>query len=286
MKKFYFGAMIALAATAFLSSCEKNGTESEPVALSTPVLTVVEQTESSFMVIWDLVENAVSYTYTINNGTEESTTNESAQFTDLTEGTYTVKVKAVAPEGDEFIDSDWASINVTLEGEDNPDNPDTGIDGQYTANVDGVDVVYEIVSDGGEYKVFPLTYISGDEAYYTATLSDNALTVSLTGIDVNVEGMGLVSVIMCGYHTDPEDGELYLWPDENCVLEFGEDSFTATNGIFLGFNASDGKWYNWTGSTQEAGTVFTKTGDATGSQALSLGAAVASSASMSSVAAR
>lgn len=278
MKKFYFGAMIALAATAFLSSCEKNGTESEPVALSTPVLTVVEQTESSFMVIWDLVENAVSYTYTINNGTEESTTNESAQFTDLTEGTYTVKVKAVAPEGDEFIDSDWASINVTLEG--------TGIDGQYTANVEGVDVVYEIVSDGGEYKVFPLTYISGDEAYYTATLSDNALTVSLTGIDANVEGMGLVSVIMCGYHTDPEDGGLYLWPDENCVLEFGEDSFTATNGIFLGFNASDGKWYNWNGSTQEAGTVFTKTGDATGSQALSLGAAVASSASMSSVAAR
>ena len=277
MKKFYFGAMIALAATAFLSSCEKNGTESEPVALSTPVLTVVEQTESSFMVIWDLVENAVSYTYTINNGTEESTTNESAQFTDLTEGTYTVKVKAVAPEGDEFIDSDWASINVTLEG--------TGIDGQYTANVDGVDVVYEIVSDGGEYKVFPLTYISGDEAYYTATLSDNALTVSLTGIDVDVEGMGLVSVIMCGYHVDPEDGEMYLWPDENCVLEFGEDSFTATNGIFLGFQ-SGGSWYNWTGSTQEAGTVFTKTGDATGSQALSLGAAVASSASMSSVAAR
>ena len=97
--------------------------------------------------------------------------------------------------------------------------------------------------------------------------------------------MGLVSVIMCGYHTDPEDGELYLWPDENCVLEFGEDSFTATNGIFLGFQ-SGGSWYNWTGSTQEAGTVFTKTGDATGSQALSLGAAVASSASMSSVAAR
>lgn len=277
--------MIALAATAFLSSCEKTETESEPVALSTPVLTVVEQTESSFMVIWDLVENAVSYTYTINNGTEESTTDESAQFTDLTEGTYTVKVKAVAPEGDEFIDSDWASINVTLEGEDNPDNPDTGIDGQYTANVDGVDVVYEIVSDGGEYKVFPLTYISGDEAYYTATLSDNALTVSLTGIDVNVEGMGLVSVIMCGYHVDPEDGEMYLWPDENCVLEFGEDSFTATNGIFLGFQ-SGGSWYNWTGSTQEAGTVFTKTGDATGSQALSLGAAVASSAYMSSVAAR
>ena len=106
--------MIALAATAFLSSCEKEETV-DPVALKAPVLTVAEQTETSFMVIWDLVENAVSYTYTINDGAEENTTNQSAEFTDLTEGTYTVKVKAIAPEGDEYLDSDWASINVTLE---------------------------------------------------------------------------------------------------------------------------------------------------------------------------
>lgn len=373
MKKFISGAMIALAATAFLSSCEKEETV-DPVALKAPVLTVAEQTETSFMVIWDLVENAVSYTYTINDGAEENTTNQSAEFTDLTEGTYTVKVKAIAPEGDEFLDSDWASINVTIESAEDPEpeqlsapqlsiasqdetsfviewsevanavsyaytfnggaetatdalsaeftdltagdytvkvkavgdgtayvdsdwasinvtiesgdepDPDTDIAGQYAANVDGVDVVYEIVNEGGEYRVFPLTYINGDEAYYTATLSGNALTVSLTGIDVNVTDMGLVSVIMCGYHT-ADDGKTYLWPDENCVLEFGENSFTATNGIFLGFQ-SGGSWYNWTGSNQPAGTVFTKGDYTTGSRAASYGASVASSASQSSVAAR
>ena len=89
---------------------------------------------------------------------------------------------------------------------------------------------------------------------------------------------------MCGYHT-ADDGKTYLWPDENCVLEFGENSFTATNGIFLGFQ-SGGSWYNWTGSNQPAGTVFTKGDYTTGSRAASYGASVASSASQSSVAAR
>lgn len=374
MKRNFLGAMIALAASAILFSCEEPAPEPKPVPLATPVVSVSEQTETSFVIAWEAVEHAVSYTYTINDGAEENTTNQSAEFTDLTEGTYTVKVKAIAPEGDEFLDSDWASINVTIESAEDPEpeqlsapqlsiasqdetsfviewsevanavsyaytfnggaetatdalsaeftdltagdytvkvkavgdgtayvdsdwasinvtiesgdepDPDTDIAGQYAANVDGVDVVYEIVNEGGEYRVFPLTYINGDEAYYTATLSGNALTVSLTGIDVNVEGMGLVSVIMCGYHT-ADDGETYLWPDENCVLEFGENSFTATNGIFLGFQ-SGGSWYNWTGSNQPAGTVFTKGDYTTGSRAASYGASVASSASQSSVAAR
>lgn len=374
MKRNFLGAMIALAASAILFSCEEPAPEPKPVPLATPVVSVSEQTETSFVIAWEAVEHAVSYTYTINDGAEENTTNQSAEFTDLTEGTYTVKVKAIAPEGDEFLDSDWASINVTIESAEDPEpeqlsapqlsiasqdetsfviewsevanavsyaytfnggaetatdalsaeftdltagdytvkvkavgdgtayvdsdwasinvtiesgdepDPDTDIAGQYAANVDGVDVVYEIVNEGGEYRVFPLTYINGDEAYYTATLSGNALTVSLTGIDVNVEGMGLVSVIMCGYHT-ADDGKTYLWPDENCVLEFGENSFTATNGIFLGFQ-SGGSWYNWTGSNQPAGTVFTKGDYTTGSRAASYGASVASSASQSSVAAR
>ena len=371
MKRNFLGAMIALAASAILFSCEEPAPEPTPVSLATPVVSVTEQTETSFVIAWEAVEHAVSYAYTLNDGAEQNTSELSATFTDLTEGTYNVKVKAIAPEGEEYldsdwasidvtlevaepeqlaapqlsiasqdetsfviewsevanavsyaytfnggaetatdalsaeftdltagdytvkvkavgdgtayVDSDWASINVTIESGDEPD-PDTDIAGQYAANVDGVDVVYEIVNEGGEYRVFPLTYINGDEAYYTATLSGNALTVSLTGIDVNVEGMGLVSVIMCGYHT-ADDGETYLWPDENCVLEFGENSFTATNGIFLGFQ-SGGSWYNWTGSNQPAGTVFTKGDYTTGSRAASYGASVASSASQSSVAAR
>lgn len=371
MKKFYFGAMIALAATAFLSSCEKNGTESEPVALSTPVLTVVEQTESSFMVIWDLVENAVSYTYTINNGTEESTTNESAQFTDLTEGTYTVKVKAVAPEGDEFIDSDWATVSVTIEAAElaplaTPqltiadqtetsfiiswaaiegavsyaytlnDGSETTTEelsvefteltaGDYTVRVkavaDGVEyldsewaeitvsiitvdesvlgqyaitvqdqdgndiqVVYEITFDG-EYRVWPLSYITGEEAYYTATLSGKSLTISLNPLSVNVSGMGTVDAIMCAYHEDESDGNTYLWPEEACVLEFDETGFTTVNGIFLGFSYNN-SWYNWTGSVVLPGNQFVKGEYSTTSASSASSQSVAAQAVFNSVVAR
>lgn len=46
----------------------------DPVALGTPV-PVVDQaslSETSFTVTWEAVENAVSYAYTLNNGTEET----------------------------------------------------------------------------------------------------------------------------------------------------------------------------------------------------------------------
>lgn len=264
MKKFYFGAMIALAATAFLSSCEKNGTESEPVALSTPVLTVVEQTESSFMVIWDLVENAVSYTYTINNGTEESTTNESAQFTDLTEGTYTVKVKAVAPEGDEFIDSDWASISVTLEGKEDEPLDITG-----TWVLGGNE--YSIESDGANGYLVYTPFITGDGSAWTASLSDNVLTIDIVGPTINVEfnngEVKDVPVYMCAYHSNNGTG-MYLWPEENSVWEFtSNDSFVLTNGMFIGYqdNENPNSWWSWEGSSVDPDTEATRSTGGTSS---------------------
>ena len=380
MKRFIYGAMIALTATAFLSSCEKEK-PAEPVTLNAPTLAVVDQTETSFMVIWEVVENAVSYTYTINDGAEESTVNQSAEFTDLAAGTYTVKVKAIAPEGDEYLDSqwasidvtlgstepepeqlakpelsissqdetsfviewgevanaesyaytlnggeetataelsaeftdltagdytvkvkavgdgenyldsDWASINVTIESGDEPD-PEPGTDelvGQYAANVatdkGDVQVVYEITKEGDEYRVWPLTYLSGNSAYYTAVREGNTLKVSLDGIQVNVSGMGTVSTIMCAYHSNPADGKTYLWPSENCELEFDGTSFVAVNGIFLGFQ-SGGSWYNWTGSVQAEGTKFVKGEYDTSSTAVSAGAAAVSSAAFNGVLAR
>lgn len=264
MKKFYFGAMIALAATAFLSSCEKTETESEPVALSTPVLTVVEQTESSFMVIWDLVENAVSYTYTINNGTEESTTDESAQFTDLTEGTYTVKVKAVAPEGDEFIDSDWASISVTLEGKEDEPLDITG-----TWVLGGNE--YSIESDGANGYLVYTPFITGDGSAWTASLSDNVLTIDIVGPTINVEfengEVKDVPVYMCAYHSNNGTG-MYLWPEENSVWEFtSNDSFVLTNGMFIGYqdNEDSTSWWSWNGSNVAPDTEATRSTGGTSS---------------------
>ena len=117
--------MTAFASVALLASCEKDpepGPEpepepSEPTQLATPSLSVEDQTNTSFTVSWKAVANADSYTYTLNGGAEETTTATSVEFTSLTAGDYTVKVKATT-EDENYTDSEWASTKVTLEEED------------------------------------------------------------------------------------------------------------------------------------------------------------------------
>lgn len=119
MKKFFYAALAISAAAAFMASCTKEATDDngsgngQVTKLDKPVLTVEDQTASSFTVAWAEVENADSYTYTVNNGTEQTTTATSAEFTDLTPGDYTVKVKATS-ENSSYADSDWAITDVTI----------------------------------------------------------------------------------------------------------------------------------------------------------------------------
>lgn len=270
MKNYVSGAMIAMMALAVLFSCDKKTEpepepQPEPTTLATPTLNVADQNETSFTVSWSAVQNAVSYGYTLNDGAEQNTAETSVSFTDLEAGTYTVKVKAIAPEGDEFEDSQWGSISVTIEAADDPgDDPDNlDITGVY--NIGGSDLNYEITYDDatGNYLVWT-PYITGDGAYITATREDNTLVIGLEGIpEVNVgDPHGTVTVIMCAYHTDPDnasDDTTYLWPEEACVWEFTKSDVTLTNGMFFGFQSpADQKWYNWQGSVQDPGTVGEK----------------------------
>lgn len=125
LNRFFYAAMTAFASVALLASCEKDpepGPEpepepSEPTQLATPSLSVEDQTNTSFTVTWKAVANADSYTYTLNGGAEETTTATSVEFTSLTAGDYTVKVKATS-EDENYTDSEWASTKVTLEEED------------------------------------------------------------------------------------------------------------------------------------------------------------------------
>lgn len=127
LNRFFYAAMTAFASVALLASCEKDpepgpGPEpepepSEPTQLATPSLSVEDQTNTSFTVTWKAVANADSYTYTLNGGAEETTTATSVEFTSLTAGDYTVKVKATT-EDENYTDSEWASTKVTLEEEE------------------------------------------------------------------------------------------------------------------------------------------------------------------------
>lgn len=278
MKKILFGAMIAMMASVVIS-CEKKPQEPEAVKLATPSLSVSNQTESSFTVTWSAVSNAASYVYVFNGGSETSTGELSVDFTELEAGSYEVKVKAVG-DGVEYLDSEWASISVTLEAAEDPSEMD--ITGVYSAG--GID--YEIVYDeaSGNYQIYN-TIVTGEGAYITATRQENLLTISLDGIpDVDAGEQGIVTIIMCAYHEDPSDGKSYLWPDEACVWEFTKESATFTNGLFLGFQSpNDQKWYNWQGSVQPAGTVAEKV--ESGSSSAAAAPSVAS-ATLSGVVAR
>lgn len=281
MKKILFGAMIAMMASVVISCEEKP--QPEAVQLATPSLSVSNQTESSFTVTWSAVENAASYSYVFNGGSETSTSELSVNFAELEAGSYEVKVKAIG-DGVEYLDSEWASISVTLEAAEDPGDGDGDGDLDITGvyNIGGSDLNYEITYDeeSGLYLVWN-PYVTGEGAYITATRENNTLVIGLEGIpEVNVgDPHGSVTIIMCAYHEDPSDGQTYLWPEESCVWEFTESEVTLTNGLFLGFQSpADEKWYNWQGSVQPAGTVGEKieSGSSSAAAAPSVSSAIVS----------
>ena len=110
--------LIFLLGMLFTISCQKPEQEQDPQQLARPVLRTEEQTETSFAIAWDAVENAVSYVYTFNDSQEAKTTELSVQFADLSAGTYTVRVKAVSANPEQYPDSEWAEKTVTISYED------------------------------------------------------------------------------------------------------------------------------------------------------------------------
>ncbi len=114
MKRIFYFATAAFAACAMLVSCEKDNQSTTSRALAAPVLTV-ETTENSFTVSWEAVANAENYSYVFQNEAEETTSETSVTFSDLENGTYTVKVKANAPAGsEEYTDSKYAETSATI----------------------------------------------------------------------------------------------------------------------------------------------------------------------------
>ena len=114
--------LLFLAGAFVLAGCDKNNEENGGgnengggEQLGTPVLAISEQTENSFTVSWEPIENAVSYVYTFNDGEEQPTSQCTVSFSDLMPGDYTVNVKARPLDGSGYSESEWATIAVTIE---------------------------------------------------------------------------------------------------------------------------------------------------------------------------
>lgn len=129
MKKFMF--LLAAVATFAMVACgetEENGGGNDGAkALTTPVLASSNVTETGFTVTWAEIENADTYSYSLNGGAEKTALITSATFTDLTPETeYTVKVKAVPADTQNYKDSAWATIKVTTLAGSEPVPPTPG----------------------------------------------------------------------------------------------------------------------------------------------------------------
>lgn len=74
-------------------------------------LAVSGQTESSFVVSWNAAEGAEYYEVALGNGAAEKVSGLQKEFTGLTEGAYTVKVRPATSDAD-YAPAAWVSINA------------------------------------------------------------------------------------------------------------------------------------------------------------------------------
>lgn len=122
---FSKAAAFIMSAAIMLASCQKPektepvnpgttepGTETQQLA--TPVITLTASGDNTLTAEWEEVTNAESYVVVLDDGEEQPTSQLSAVFSGLTDGTHTVKVKArTSLEG--FTESEWGEASHTFE---------------------------------------------------------------------------------------------------------------------------------------------------------------------------
>lgn len=122
---FSKAAALIMSAAIMLASCQKPektepvnpgttepGTETQQLA--TPVITLTASGDNTLTAEWEEVINAESYVVVLDDGEEQPTSQLSAVFSGLTDGTHTVKVKArTSLEG--FTESEWGEASHTFE---------------------------------------------------------------------------------------------------------------------------------------------------------------------------
>lgn len=195
--------MAAVAALFAFASCSGDTAEETPAKLSAPTITIKNVTTNGFTVSWKAVTGAKSYGVVLNTEKPVTTSETSYEFTDLTPGTYKVKVKAIAGttqspfskvesvniEG--ATDADWFTLSLTaltesieLQGQSGPitANPwdalafvmkGTGVEQMYyglltaeeIADMSNAELVELLTTEGEEASAATLSEINGAEGY-------------------------------------------------------------------------------------------------------------------------
>lgn len=277
MKKIFYYAAMVLAASAVMVSCEKEnpnnngnndgnkpggGDDNTPVAekLATPEVDIQQGTATTALVSWVAIDNAASYSYTVDNGAAETTTETSFSLSleGLEAGIHTVSVTAMPEDGsEEYLPSDPGTASFELLPE--PVEPSEGIlawVGEYTATP--------------EYSYVVAVDSQGNINY---TRDDNAtdpFTVTITPDDTNENGAWISGISRVKF-SDGSSPEIYatLQEDGSLSVDFTNvigqvqaqyaDGSTVTLDLMAapfvyipqGLNGSD-----YYGNTQIAGATY------------------------------
>lgn len=195
--------MAAVAALFAFASCSGDTVEETPSKLSAPTISIKNVTTNGFTVSWKAVTGAKSYGVVLNTEKPVTTSETSYEFTDLTPGTYKVKVKAIAGTTqspfskeqsvniDGATDADWFTVSLTaltesieLQGQSGTitANPwdalafvmkGTGVEQMYyglmtaesIADMSNGELVELLTTEGEEANAATLSEVNGAEGY-------------------------------------------------------------------------------------------------------------------------
>lgn len=191
MKKFFYAALLAAAALATAACDDDNNEGGGAVRLAKPVLSSADVSEEAFTVRWNAVDNADSYSYAVNGGKAEKTSSTSVTV-EADEGvaTYEVAVTALSADPAKWLDSETATIRVSLGGgQPGTDNLDDILFENRTQIGNG-DQEFEIrgdytlpkgtyllkgwvyICDGATLTIEPGTVIKGDKGTKAALIAE------------------------------------------------------------------------------------------------------------------
>ena len=230
MKRIFYFAVAAFAACAVMVSCEKEkeGTTTTK-RLSTPQVTAtVGETEVS--VSWEAIENAVSYEYTVDDGTAENVT--ATSFTipvaDLATGSHTVSVKAIPEEGAEYKESRPGTATFNIGGGDVPEPLEPGT---LISNMSDLIGTWTVTTVGTfawpkdpQNPQYVMAQYTNEPRTFDVTISEYGVdTLQMTGWSVmgadipalivkdpsgQTNGIGLVTMVAVG---EAQEGSIPTW---------------------------------------------------------------------------
>ena len=173
MKNFFRYATVALVSLFALGSCSSDDTDelAGNAVLPQPEVTVHDLTTSGFTLRWDAVEDAGTYAYTLDDGTQTATSACEVVFKDLERQTeYIVAVKTCPKEGSAYTESPYTYVHVITDDMEQLPTPKILLGCAYSSRtvISWSDIPE---SDGYEYTI-------GDE---TVTTDKRQISLSALG---------------------------------------------------------------------------------------------------------